>query len=77
MGSPLGSVLANNNVLEALNSFHSNIKFTIQIEKESKIAFLDILLTHNKDLVNTTVYHKKTNADLYMSVKSFSPNSWK
>ena len=48
-------------VLESLNSFYSNIKFTIEIEKENKIVFLDILLIPYKDLINTTVYRKKTN----------------
>ena len=66
-----------NYVLESLNSFHSNINFTIEIEKEKKIAFLDILLIHNKDLVSTTVYRKKTNTNLYINWKSFSPNNWK
>ena len=51
-------------VLQLLNSFHSNIKFTIKIEKENKVAFLDMLLIHYKDLINTTVYHKKTNTNL-------------
>ena len=47
--------------VESLNSFYSNIKFTIEIEKENKIVFLDILLIPYKDLINTTVYRKKTN----------------
>ena len=64
-------------VLESLNSFHSNIKFTAEIEKGTKIAFLDILLIRYKDLINTTVYGKKTNTDLYINWKSFSPNNWK
>ena len=51
-------------VLESLNSFHSNIKFTIEIEKEKKITFVDILLIRYKYLKNTTVYRKKTNSDL-------------
>ena len=63
-------------VLESLNSFHSNIKFTIEIQKENKIAFLDILI-HSKTLINTTVYRKKTNTDLYINWKSFSVNNWK
>ena len=62
-----------NHVLKSLNGFPSNIKFTIQIEKENKIAFLDILLIYNYDLINTTVYRKKTNTDLYINWKSFSP----
>ena len=49
-------------VLELLNSFHSNIKFTVEIEKGNKIEFLDILIRY-KDLINTTVYRKKTNTD--------------
>ena len=63
-------------VLESLNSFHTNIKFTIEIEKENEIAFSHILLIGNKDLINTTVYHKKTNTDLYINWKSFSRNNW-
>ena len=64
-------------VLESLNSFHSNIKFTTEIKKGHKIAFLDILLICYKDLINNTVYRKKTNTDLYIHWKSFSPNNWK
>ena len=54
-------------VLESLNSFHSNIKFTVKIEKGNIIAFLDILLILYKDLINTAVYRKKTNTDLYIN----------
>ena len=64
-------------VLESLNSFHNNIKFMIEIEKGNKIAFSDILLICYKDLINTTVYRKKTNTYLYINWKSFSPNNWK
>ena len=66
-----------NHVPESLNSFHSNIKSTTEIEKENKIAFLDILLIRNKDLINTTVYRKTTNTNLYISWKSFSQSNWK
>ena len=62
--------------INMLNSFHSNIKSTIEIEKGNKIALLDILI-RNKDLINTTEYRKKTNTDLYINWKSFSPNNWK
>ena len=47
------------------------------MEKENKIEFLGILLIRNKDLVNPTVYRKKTNTDLYITWKSFFPNNWK
>ena len=54
-------------VLESLNSFHTNIKITAEIEKVNKIEFLDILLIRCKDLINTSVYCKKTNTDLYIN----------
>ena len=47
-------------VLESLNSFHSNIEFTAEVEKGNKIAFLEILIRY-KDLISATIYHKKTN----------------
>ena len=64
-------------VLESLTSFHSNITFTIEIEKGNKISFLDILLISYKDLISTTMYRKKTNTDLYINWKPFSSNNWK
>ena len=63
--------------LESLNSFHSNIKFTIEIKKENKITFVDILLIRYKYLKNTTVYRTKTNTDLCINWKSFPLNNWK
>ena len=35
---------SNNKVLETLNSYNTNIKFTIEIETENEISFLDVLL---------------------------------
>ena len=47
------------------------------MEKNNKLAFLDVLLTRNKDTIETTVYRKPTNSDIYLNWKSFSPCSWK
>ena len=66
-----------NKVLETLNSYHKNIKFTIEIETENKISFLDVLLIHSNSLISTKVYRKNTNTDIYINWKSFTPNSWK
>ena len=51
--------------------------FRIEIEKGNEIAFLDVLLIRYEDLINTTVYHKKTNTDLYINWKTFPRNNWK
>ena len=46
------------NMLLALNSFHKNIKFTFEIEKDNTIPFLDILIIRNPRKIETTVYRK-------------------
>ena len=66
-----------NKVLDTLNSYHTNIKFTIEIEPENKISFLDVLLICSNSLISTKVYRKNTNTYIYMNWKSFSPNNWK
>ncbi len=38
-----------NRVVEKLESFHENIKFTYKLEKVSRVSFLDVLLIRNAD----------------------------
>ena len=64
-------------VLETLNSYHTNIKFTFEIESENKISFLDVLLIRSNSLISTKVYRKNTNTDIYINWKSIAPNNWK
>ena len=64
-------------ILESSNNFYSNIKFITEIEKEKKIAFLEILLIRYKDLINPTLYRRKTSTGLYINWKSSSPENWK
>ena len=66
------------NVLKMLNSFHSSINFTYEIENNSKISFLDVKIhrQHNGNFL-TSVFRKPTNTDLYMHWKSFAPRAWK
>ena len=66
-----------NKVLETLNSYHTNIKFTTEIESENKISFLDVLLIRNNSLISTKVYRKNTNTEIYINWKSFALNNWK
>ena len=60
-----------------MNHFHKNVKFTFEEEIHGKIPFLDILLVRNNHYINTTVYRKKTNTNIYLNWNSFGPNSWK
>ena len=40
-----------NGILNKLNGFHQNIKVTYELEKNNKLAFLDVLLIRNKDKI--------------------------
>ena len=54
-----------NFVTEQLNTFHVNIEFTHELEKENKISFLDVHLIRKSDTIETTVYRKPTDNDLF------------
>ena len=67
-----------NEVEEKLNSFHENIKFTHEDEKAGKIAFLDVTVARGKgDKLETSVYRKPTNTDIYMNWYAHAPTTWK
>ena len=62
--------------LEYLNTKHDNIKYTMEIEKDKKLAFLDVLLEHSGDLV-TSIYRKITFTGLLTNYFSFTPMKYK
>ena len=63
-------------ILSKLNSLHTNIPFTYQIEEETKLP-LDVLLIRNGNFIETKVYRKPTNNHIYLNWNSFAPNTWK
>ena len=67
-----------NEFLHYLNSCHSNIKFTIELEQNNAIPFLDILVTRNQNnTFMTFIYRKKTFTGFYMKWDSFTPRKYK
>lgn len=54
---------------------HENIKFNFKEEKDGKISFLDLLVVWNNQLLDTTIYIKKTNTNLYLNWNSFEPKT--
>ena len=45
-------------VLDILNGFHKNIKFTYELASNGKISFLDVLLIRIGKNLETTVFRK-------------------
>ena len=54
-----------------LNSCHINISFSMEIEKENKLSFLDIEIIREKDKFTTAIYRKPTLSGIYSNFKSF------
>ena len=66
------------NIITALNGFHPNIKFKYEFEKDRKIPFLDVLIIRTEEnQIETTVYRKPTNTNIYVNWNSYAPINWK
>ena len=55
-----------------LNTQHPSIRYTIELEKDEQIAFLDTLLKKTNNGLKISVYHKTTYTGLLMSFLSFT-----
>ena len=64
-------------LLSVLNDFYPKIKFTYEMEVESNLAFLDILLHCDGHDITITIDGKMTNNDVFLNWYSFSPREWK
>ena len=65
-------------IQERLNSFHDKIKFTYENEESNKISFLDVSISRGRDgKLETSVYRKPTNTDVYMNWNAHAPVAWK
>ena len=53
-----------------LNSQHSSIQFTKEVECDNKIPFLDVLIERTETGITTRVYRKKTHTDQYIHYTS-------
>lgn len=54
-----------------MNPLHSNIKFTLEVEKNGMLPFLDVLVCRKQDgSLGHGVYRKRTHPDLYLNARS-------
>jgi Reverse transcriptase (RNA-dependent DNA polymerase) len=56
--------------LEYLNSVNNAIKFTMEVEEDLQLPFLDVLVQKKSNGLATTVYRKKTHTDRYLNYLS-------
>ena len=64
--------------LRHLNSQQPTIHFTMEIEKDNTIPFLDTSVSRDSNgLLTTTVYRKPTHTDQYLAYDSHHPQSVK
>ncbi|CAH3158687.1 unnamed protein product, partial [Pocillopora meandrina] len=62
---------------DTLNSIDANISFTIEIESDNKISFLDTLVTRRNGTIAVDVYRKPTHTDRYLDYNSHHDNKHK
>jgi hypothetical protein len=66
------------NILNDLNNFHPNIKFTVEREVNGRIAFLDADLQRQENgQISRKVYRKPTNTGRYLNFQSYHHRSHK
>ena len=63
--------------LNEINNLHSNLKFTIEVEKEGKLPFLDLQIIHESNELKSTWYNKPTDTGLVMNFFALAPRSYK
>lgn len=63
------------NFLAGLNSLHPSLRFTMEMEKEESLPFLDVLVQRRDGVFDTSIFRKPTG--LYTSWNSFVPKSRK
>lgn len=62
-----------NQILTKFNSINEKIQFTIEIEKEKSINFLDLTLIRTKNQIRTKLYFKPTASGRYLNFNSYQP----
>ena len=66
-----------NEKLDMVNRSHPNLKFTVEVETEGKLPFLDTCILHIDNKLHSTWYCKPTDTGLIMNYHALAPKSYK
>ena len=56
-----------------LNSINEQIQFTVEMEENNKLSFLDTVTTRQNGRIRVDVFRKKTHTDKYLDFTSNHP----
>ncbi|XP_065583868.1 uncharacterized protein LOC136042864 [Artemia franciscana] len=59
--------------LDHLNTYDRNLQFTLEVEVENKLPFLDVLIIRNANELDFTIYRKPTQNKRYLHFNSNHP----
>ena len=62
-------------ILEVFKKYHPRFKFEVELEKDSKISFLDVLVHNNQGNIVTDLYQKPTWTGRFLNFYSHHPIS--
>ena len=65
------------NKLSEINSLHSKLKFTLEVEQNGNLPFLDICIEHHEGTLCSTRYCKPTDTGLILNFHVMGPKRYK
>ena len=63
--------------VKEINALHVNLKFTIEVEAEGKIPFLDLRINNVNNKLSSTWFCKPTSTGLIMKYHALAPKCYK
>ena len=64
-------------LLQAANQLHANLQFTMELETDQQIPFLDMLIERREYKLSTAWYSKPTDTGVYLSYHACAPTKYK
>ena len=65
------------NKLSEINLLHPNLKYTLEVEQNGKLPFLDICIEHHENAVSSTWYCKPTDTGMILNFHAMAPKCYK